>query len=259
MAHNGRQDGASSWGHVTIWRCGEPFLLTSGVGDASIAEQSRYTWWPKSVLSAELPAEFRIAMDCVTGRDGLRRFAPAGGIETFLLEASLGGLAILSKSRGLDAEGRFAYHTMRLLFQHAPRLRERFDRSFKRESDLWIAGAERAGRGGKDILPARVGLDREGRGRRWTVTELLHRGRDQILEAGDPNPDPGRCIAVGLLAAARLDPLDPSLLSGSEALGLVRMALFDLGPAGGIAEADKQVVTDRLLEFIESHIEDDSA
>ena len=198
-------------------------------------------------------------MDCLTGRDGSRRFTPAGGVKPFLLEASLGGLALLSRVRDLDAEGRFSYHAMRLIFQHAPLLREHLGRSFKRESDLVVAGAERAGRGGKDILPERIGLDPEGRGSRWTVPGLLRRGRAHAVEAGDPNPDPERCIAAGLFVAARRDPLDPARLTKAEALGLVRMALFDLGPAAGVAEADKQAVAERLLKLIEPHLGDDTA
>lgn len=141
-----------------------PLRPASGVGEASIAERSLYTWRPRAVLRSELPPGFRIAMDCLTGRDGSRRFPPAGGVKPFLLEASLGGLALLSRVRDLDAEGRSSYHAMRLIFRHAPLLREHLGRSFKRESDLVVAGAERAGRGGKDILPERIGLDPEGRG-----------------------------------------------------------------------------------------------
>jgi hypothetical protein len=192
-------------------------------------------------------------MDCLTGRDGLRRFAPAGRLEPFLLRASLGGLAVLAKTRGLDAEGRFGYDAMRLIFQHAPLLREHLGRSFKRESDLYIPGVERAGRDGNDILPERIGLGRQGRGRRWGVAELLRRGRTHAVAAGDPSPDVARCIAAGLLAAARRDPLDPARVSEAEARGLVRMALFDAGPSPRIDPAAKQAVTERLLAALGRH------
>ena len=232
---------------------------TPVVEGALIAEMSRYTWRPRAVLRSELPHGFRIEMDCMTARDGSRRFTPAGGVEAFLIKASLGGLALLSEDKGLDAEWRSSYHAMRLIFQRAPLLREHLARSFKRESDLVVAGAERAGRGRKDILPERIGLDPGGRGRRWTVAELIRHGRAHAVAAGDPNPDPARCIASGLFVAARLDPLDPARVTQAEGLGLVRMALFDLGPAAKVTEAVRQVVNRRLLDLIEPLLGVDAA
>ena len=105
-----------------------------------------------------------------------------------------------------------------------------------------------------DVLPGRVGLDGEGRGDRWTVAELIGRGR---AVAGADAGEAG-LIAAGLLEGARLDPLDPARLSQDEALGLVRMALFDAGPAGRVGEADVRAVTRRLLEALRRHLGDDA-
>jgi hypothetical protein len=116
---------------VTIRRLSESVHRPPAVAGAPIGAWSRYTWRPRAGLATDLPVGFRIAMDCLAGRDGLRRFAPAGGLKAFLLEASLGGWAILSRVRNLDGEHRFAHHEMRLLFQQAPLLREHLGASPK--------------------------------------------------------------------------------------------------------------------------------
>jgi hypothetical protein len=198
-------------------------------------------------------------MKCLTARDGTRWFAPADGVEPFLLPTSVGGLAILAQEQDLDAEARFSYHAMRLIFQHARRLREHLARSFMRESDLYIRGVERRGLERRDILPERIGFDRDERGRRWTVTELLKQGRAHAVAAGVRAPGKAKCIAAGLLVAAHRNPLDPSSLTEPEGRGLVRLTLFDLGPvADKLGEAAKLAVTERLLAAIERHKDDDT-
>ena len=247
MDGTGGNSRASGFGRVTILPAsGPPAGPPTEAGISPVVDRSLYVWEPDDDVAADLPTGFRLTLECVATRDGTRRFAPAGGVAAFLLEASLGGLAILNRVRGMSAEARFSYHAMRLIFQHAPRLREHLGRSFSRRADLSLTAAEKGGRDGRSILPARIGLDREGHGRRWSVAELLEQGRD-------------RAIAAGLFAAARRDPLDPGASTESEARGLVRLALFDRGPvAGGIGVVAKQAVTERLLAAIETHQDDDA-
>jgi len=251
---------ASGFGRVTIRPIpGPPNDPQDGTGTSAVVDRSLYTWEPDHELAADLPSGFRMAMECLTTSDGTRRFVPAAEAKAFLLEASVGGLAILNRTRCLSDQQRFSYHAMRLIFQHAPRLREHLSRSFSIVADLTIPAVEKGGWDGGDILPARIGLDRDGPGPRWTVAELLEQGRDQALADGESNPDRPRCIAGGLLAAARRDPLDPGSLTEPEARQLVRLALFDLGPApGDVGEDVKQVMTERLLRAIEKHQDDDA-
>jgi hypothetical protein len=109
-----------------------------------------------------------------------------------------------------------------------------------------------------DILPARIGLDPSGSGKRWGVADLLKRRRAHADANGESNPTPARCIAAGLFAAARINPLDPMSLSEADARVLVRLALFDLGPASTRDEAVRQMIIERLLSEIERHVSDDT-
>jgi hypothetical protein len=195
-------------GRVTIRKEGRTSLTSVG-RSSTIVEQSRLTWRPAASIKTNLPKNFQIAMNCQTGPDGMRRFAPAVETEQFLIEAAMGGLAILAGTRRLDAQGRSSYDAMRLIFQHAPLLQEHLGRSFKRKSDLQIPGITRADQRDRDILPERIGLVGDNPGVRWTLSKLLQQGRDYVIRAGDTTPDQGRCIACGLYVAALQAPPQP--------------------------------------------------
>lgn len=250
----------SQFGHVTIHS--QSGLPEDVVAERDIPGMVRPThfgsWRPCTELAKELPQGFELSFRCLTAPDGSRRLLPASCREQFILEASLAGFAILARIRGLSAEQRSSYNVMRLVFQHAPRLREHLERGFAREADLRVPRPEQAGLG-QDILPVTLGLDGQRRGARWTVAELLEQGRAAAVAAGNRSPDTAHCIAAGLLAAARLDPLDPRSLSETEARQLVRLALFDLGPAlEAVDEPRRQAVIARLLAALERHIGDDT-
>lgn len=226
------------------------------VGSVTIEDRDeighRHVWTPGSWAGATLPPDFRLEMVELVEPVGPRRFAPATGTESFVLTASLGGLAVLGRLRDLSPEQRFTYDAMRLVYQHTPKLREHLARSFRVEADLRVPGSDR------DVLPDRLGLDAAGEGRRWGVAELLRRGRESHPRSGEVSDE--SAIAAGLLAAARLDPIDPSGLGEADARTLVRMALFDLGPADGpLDPAVKEIVIARFLRLLERHIDDDPA
>jgi hypothetical protein len=183
---------------------------------------------------------------------------PTGGMNSFLLSASLGGLAILAHLKKLNAEHRSSYHAMRLIYQHAPRLREHLTRRFVRDGDLRVTKSERGGRDSADILPLQLGLDREGSGQRWAISELLERGRNYAVGVGQLRPSPEQCIAAGLFDAARQNPLPPHTLSEPQARALIRLALFDLGPGDPVESEAKALVAERLLTAIERHQNDDT-
>jgi hypothetical protein len=198
-----------------------------------------------------LPADFSLSFSCTTTEAGDRRFAPTQSLAEFVMAASVGGLAFLAQRQpGFDAERRSTYRVMQLLYQLAPHLREHFGRSFRNPTDLYLPGARN-----RHILPVDIGLNRDGRGAAWTPAELMKQGRNKAVEL-KVNPDPATCIRLGLLEAARRNPLDPHDLSETDALALVRLAAFDLGPTS-IQQARPKRVQDRLLKALKRHLADD--
>lgn len=250
----GHQGGSGSgWGCITV----EP--LAPARGSAGRVQTARYTWRPPPNVAAELPPDFALSFDCLTGADGVRRFAPRDTVPAFVVTAALGGYALLETRPGLTPEQRFSYQATRLVYQKAAGLREHLDRAFARESDLYVPRAGRAGGDDGHVLPADIGLDAGGRGTPWTPRDVIANGRDEALAAGDPDPDPGACIRLGLLAAARRHPLGPAVLSEAEGLALVRLALFDLGPVPGpLDEGVSDAVEERLWAALERHAGDDT-
>ncbi len=146
---------------------------------------------------------------------------------------------------------------MRLIFQQGPRLREHLARAFRRRADLLVTGSERAGHHDADILPDRVGMAPGAWEGRWSVDELIRRGRAELGAGGGLVSGPGACIAAGLHAAARLDPLNPAGLSAAEALTHARLVLFDLGPASdAVGPVVMEIVEGRLLAQLRAHLLD---
>lgn len=250
----GHQGGSGAdWGSVTV----EP--LAPSRGSVGRVQTARYTWRPPPGAAAELPPDFALAFDCLAGPDGVRRFAPGGPVPAFVVRAALGGYALLATRPGLTPEQRFSYHATRLVFQKAAGLREHLDRTFARESDLYVTRAGQAGGDEGHVLPADLGLDAGGRGTPWGPRDVIANGRDEALAAGHPDPDPAACIRLGLLAAARRNPLDPAAVSEAGGLGLVRLALFDLGPAPGSVDGTvADTVEARLCAALERHAGDDT-
>jgi len=231
--------------------------------DGSIArtpnanERFRYVWHPSEELVDELPCGFSLSLNCEVGPRGVRRFVPSLGTWSFLVEASAGGLAILIKQRNPVDTERKSYRAMFLFFQQGQRLREFLRKSFDREQDLYVPKVARIDGDKADILPADIGLDSHGRGRRWSVAELMAHGRNAAALSGNSGPMPADCIRLGLLASARMNPFGPDELSEEKALAVVRLALFDLGPlTEPIGEELRDLVHSRILGALEPHLFD---
>lgn len=231
----------SRWGELTI----EPAASTPD----RAGSRQRHIWRPSSELAGDLPAGYRLELDAVRYPDETRRFVPAGPTRPFALGASLGGFAVLSRIRPLTPEQRSSYHVMRLLIQTGPSFREHLDRRLARVSDLYASGR---GRGDRHILPETLGRDAAGAGESWTPADLLAHGR---AATGAPDAPPAAAIRLGLTAAARRNPLDPSAVTEAQARAVVRMALFDFDPADATLAGETRAVTQaRFLRAVERHV-----
>src|SRR4051794_33942367 len=124
------------FGSVTVEDLGAQFLpLKADPPKQIIVNRSRFTWRPAPVIQHELPPGFHLSLNCLTAEDGIRRFAP-DTLGSFLVEASLGGHAILSRLKDLSEKERRRHHLTRLVFQQGPWLREHLNRTFQREQDF---------------------------------------------------------------------------------------------------------------------------
>lgn len=250
--------GHSRWGQITVKDLGERVLQSQRDSRSAVTiQQTHYVWRPDPCLELRND-QFRIEFDCWTDSDGTRRFVPIAPIHEFVRLASVIGFQILVQLQELNEQQRFSYHAMRLLYQRAQTLRESFGRTFKRQEDLLITAQVREDQRDNDVLPAGLGT-MHGAGDKWSVAELISHGRAAANDAGDGLPNKQTCIRLGLLEAARLNPFDVRSLPPAEARGLIRMALFDLGPVvESVNEETKARVINRLCAAIEKHIDDDT-
>lgn len=246
---------ANPYGIVRVERLADTAIATSDRGEELLVEQATYLWTPSIALEEDLPNGFQIAFDVSRYPDGLRRFAPDGGLNAFEPRAWLAGLAVLSASSGLSADYVFSYQAMHLVFGRAQHVQAHLDRAFCSPADLIV---RRGGRGGgveATILPESLGKDAAGRGQRWSVTRLLQEGRERAVSDGVTNCSQAQAIAYGLMVAAERNPLE---VTDADAETLVRMALFDCEASGATpTQACLGQVQARLLAAIEKHQDDE--
>ena len=157
--------------------------------------------------------------------------------------------------QGLSEENSFSFRLATLLFQQREKTRESFSRRFKCRSDLLIPSTAQIA-GEKDVLPGEIGLSANGLGKRWSVSELLRRGREALGKVS-ASVDGEAVIHAGIVAAARINPIAIEALTYDEARRLIRLALFDLGPAttNTLDGAIGQRVMVRLSEAIQKHVD----
>jgi hypothetical protein len=247
------QNANLTWGKVAVEDLGEE--MADVQGEPLPVHASRYTWTPDTDL--DLPPGFKLVLKCWDIDGKSRRFFPYESCEKFALEASLTGAAILERLGKLNGPARYSYRMSRLLFQRASGLQDHLMRKFVSAGDLKVTAAARVA-GKRDVLPPSIGLDYQQIGEPWPVEELLKQGRELANEHGDKAPDEEQRIRLGLLAAARLCPIDVSVLTEDQARSLVRMGLFGTGPSFEVVnEETKTQVEKRLLSAIDRHMDDD--
>jgi hypothetical protein len=243
------------WGRIEVVPLGAGY--TSPTAGSTILEVDRqeYVWRPVVRLRGDLPANYCVALEAKASQEAGRRFFP-NDVDLFVRNASLGGLAILSAIKQLNAEQRKTYNLMRLIYLHGRRVQEALLRNVRRPVDLLALGVE-AELGSRDILPEHLGLDVHGNGVRWGVSRLLREGEQEAKARNLEKCAPADFIRLGLLAAARLNPIEISQLAPEEAVGWLRLALFDLGPADvPIDEKTKLEVIARFQEAVYKHSDD---
>lgn len=250
-------DGSSRWGTVTVEDVAGVHLPIGDTRFDSVGgSTSRCVWTPSADLRDELPEGHQLELFCDIAGDGVRRFYFTCSVPTFAVRASVGGVGILSR-RGelLDKEQLFYYRLMAFVYQLAPRLQENLKRTIRRTEDLRVPLVARSNPGDADVLPDGLGATPEDPDVKWSIRTLLQAGHESAIGAGICKPiDSRTCIRLGLLEAARLNPVDSDHLTDQEALQWVRLSLFDLGPAEETIEAEvRDTVIERLLDVLDKH------
>ena len=127
-----------------------------------------WQWNPGPRVRDQLPSEFNIQFLCCTAADGQRRLIPAGPTESYVLEAAMSGLALLSARRGMSFEQRRSYRTMQFLHGRVHKLREHLGRDFAYSRDLFVSQSARTSHDEPDVLPPDLGSSIDQPERRWS-------------------------------------------------------------------------------------------
>lgn len=237
----------------------ERTLSSDGHGQTAAFTVTPHVWLPRDTLRGDLPVGFQLRLECLTGTSTRRRFRPTGAISAFVLQASLGGHAILAARRRLDRATSFSLDMSRLLYQKTPRLRDKLCRTFRRTEDLYLSPAQRSSPDQYTVLPEEYLEIHGSQTAPDPVAKLMADGIETANRKGWRNPPPEVLIRLGLLDAARLAPLDPAKLTSNEIQRLLRIVLFDVGQSDSQFSAEvMSTVTGRLLRAMERHIDDDT-
>jgi hypothetical protein len=246
------------WGTIDIVPLGTSQITPRAIDEGElVADLHRYTWRPSVEVASHLPSDFSLSLTAVSNGGVERRFQPDLDPFSFSLTAALGGFAILRAMQNLNAEQRNTYDLMRLVFQHGRIVQEALTRRFHRTQDLAVTGDARYAVDDDDVLPDNLGLDGQGRDRKWRMGDLMRSGREEarrrrLREASDAD-----FVRLGILCAARHNPIDAESLSVAEARRLLRFNLFDLGPADcHIDENTKEEIVARFREALDRHLAD---
>jgi hypothetical protein len=223
----------------------------------SFKTSHRCVWRPNPQLWESCfessPPAFSLTMDCHVGLDGNRLFLSPGGPAVAICQASMLGFCVLYATGRMNHQKDRDTKTALQLFQLSSKLHAVFARKYKRESDLQIS----IGGGGRsdDVLPDQLAVS-PGCCRRWTIAELMKRGRESAQAKGQALNEEN-CIAFGLYEAAKVDPVNPDGLTRAKVRQMLRIALFDLGPCPDAVDKGTQSrVRERFMRAVEGHCDD---
>ena len=219
-------------------------------------------WRPPERIARFLPEGTYVPLACYTVSDGLRRIVPDCGFENLIDLGAKCGPAILHAIRGFDPERDFSYRAMHFIHQfvrgatygRGKGMQEHLTRQFAHSRDLHVRPPGRLADNERDVLPDNVGLNMDGEGKRLSVAQLTETGRQAAREAGSHTLVSKNAIRFGLFEAAKRNPLrvEPDRLPA-----LIQTALFNVNRTDpGLSEEFVEIVMERLLEAIHSHIND---
>lgn len=206
----------------------------------------KYTWhFPYQIASA-LPANVQFSFACTTDGSGMRRFAPLPSLDEFLPWAGVVGHLILRDRGELRTDLPFTYDEFRLFNSYVRHSQEHIGATPRLGTTLHTTRAGRLSEDAaeRDVLPKLIGLDADGRGCRWKQWEFQQEGRAAAVKAGIEAPSAQDILIHGLTRAARRAPL---MANDDKVPGLIRMALFSVGPP---TEKPSQEV----LTFVAKHV-----
>src|SRR5262245_56847055 len=87
-------------------------------------------WRPSARLTSTVPADCEIVLRRKTFGDGSRFYVPYPNFDSFVLQAQMAGLAILSRQRALSADRQNSLRTASFLYQRARRTSDYIRRHF---------------------------------------------------------------------------------------------------------------------------------
>ncbi|MCA9014765.1 MAG: hypothetical protein KDA77_05470, partial [Planctomycetaceae bacterium] len=246
----------SNFGTVRIELPDNQSELSPALARAFQAASARhvYRWFPSEDIRSELPTDFELRFDCLTGKDGVRRFNPTLGSEALISLLFIGGLAILIKHNSLSAEQAWDSQMMFLLFQKMRKLNNHQQRNFQGIKDLYIKRPGRQETGQRNVLPDSLGTGPDSINPPWGIDKLKTKGEELARECGYERPSMRQTIEYGLFAAALLHPLmieDPEQIEG-----LLRIALYNEWNTCDCDLQTREWIEGEIQEAIRAHLRD---
>lgn len=246
----------SNFGTVRIEIPENETELSPGLEAAFQVARARHVnrWLPSETLSGELPADFELRFECLTGKDGLRRYYPTRFGDDLIGMLFTGGLAILNRYHGLSAEQRSSYRMMFQLFQKTRKLNNRQQRNFQGIKDLYVKRPGRQETGRRSVLPDSLGTAPYSVSPPWGIDKLKTNGEELARVCGYERPSMRQTIEYGLFAAAKSDPL---LIENKEQIeGLLRIALYNERTTCDCDLETRDWIEGEILEAINAHLGD---
>ncbi|MCA9007878.1 MAG: hypothetical protein KDA70_21580, partial [Planctomycetaceae bacterium] len=184
-----------------------------------------YRWLPSENMRSELPEDFELKFDCLTGPDNVRRFYPTTDSESLISWLFSGGLAILATNHGVKNELLGTYKMMFQLFQKLRKLNNHQQRNFQGIKDLYIKKSGRSETNKRSVLPDTLGMGSDSIDLPWGINKLKTKGEELAKAYGIQKPSMNQTIEYGLFAAAKKQPLH--IEEPEEIKSLIRIALYN--------------------------------
>lgn len=230
-------------------------------GDGSIvADGESLVWRPADRIAQHVPSAFELRLRDLTA-NGMRLILPEEGFATrdeqgrlgpsaFLVQAQLGGLAALI-THGLPDEHRQMQDTAWLYVWRMLNSGAWLRRQFSGALDFKVNRPFQDEFGLTSLIPAAMD------GQPMTIERLFQIGNEEATRRGISEPSRQEAIHLGLVTAARRDPLRPEELNPDEINRIVRAALLDQNAAPtDVTDDELEIVSERFADAVEPHLAD---